>query len=71
MAWVHQNGVIHLDLRPNNIFLNYEWEPVIGRFSSSRATETGLTGTLKAGAPIFMAHELWNERRDVAGASEC
>ncbi|TFK53067.1 kinase-like protein, partial [Heliocybe sulcata] len=41
LHWLHQNGVIHHDLKPGNIFINHRGNCVIGDFGASRLIVAG------------------------------
>jgi serine/threonine protein kinase len=61
MASLHARGVLYRDLKPDNIFLNQEFEPVIGDFGISRYCANDLNHTRNTGTPLFMAPECWEE----------
>ena len=56
MAYVHSKNVLHRDLKPDNIFLNEYFEPVVGDFFCSRFEDVDMT--MYVGSPLFMAPEL-------------
>ena len=66
----HENGVIHRDLKPNNIFLRADYRtPVVGDFGLCLLTELDerLTETTEAvGARLYMAPELEDGRYEDA-----
>jgi serine/threonine protein kinase len=61
MAQIHSHGAIHRDLKPDNIFLDENFEIRIADFGFSRFTESRLKLTMAVGTPLFMAPELYSE----------
>ena len=43
MAYVHSKGILHRDLKPANVFVNDQFEPVIGDFGLARMVDLGMT----------------------------
>ena len=37
----HKNGVVHGDIKPSNLFLQYDGRAVIGDFGSARVVKEG------------------------------
>jgi serine/threonine protein kinase len=58
MAYCHSKGILHRDLKPDNIFLNSEYEPVLADFGISRHCVSSLEMTGSIGTPLFMSPEL-------------
>ena len=56
MMYLHSRGIVHRDLKPGNVFLNDEFEPVIGDFGLSRMCNLQMTES--RGSPLWMAPEL-------------
>jgi serine/threonine protein kinase len=74
VAYSHANGVIHRDVKPANIVLNYQGQPVLTDFDIADvkfATSMSTTVEGGLGTPVFAAPEqledadLANERSDV------
>ena len=64
MAYVHQNDIIHRDLKTENVMLDDKFYPKIADFGLSKIFEEGTQGqinnTRQIGTPIYMAPELIN-----------
>ena len=59
LAYAHKNGVIHRDLKPDNILFDENGDPFISDFGVAKLTETaiGLTGSGIVGTPAYMSPE--------------
>jgi len=56
MNYLHQRNITHRDLKPDNILLNANFEPVIADFASSKITDTS-TATRGLRSILFTAPE--------------
>ncbi|KAK8891394.1 hypothetical protein M9Y10_028602 [Tritrichomonas musculus] len=62
MSYIHSKNIIHRDFKPENIFLNKDYEVCIADFGLSRAVceNVYLTrGTL--GSPVYMAPDIYGD----------
>lgn len=50
--------MIHLDVKPVNVLLGGEFEPILADFGSARLTERGTGVVTTAGSPAFRAPEV-------------
>jgi serine/threonine protein kinase len=69
MEHIHKKGFAHRDLKPGNVFLDENYEPVIGDFGAATDFRGGQSAegagpTMYIGTPLHMAPEAWVDDSD-------
>ncbi|XP_044462517.1 systemin receptor SR160-like isoform X2 [Mangifera indica] len=73
LQYLHANNIIHRDMRPNNILVTHDYEPLLGDFGLARTTQcgdtdnsdTGVVGTLGYLAPEYAECGRVSKKTDV------
>jgi serine/threonine protein kinase len=62
MDYLHLQGIMHRDLKPDNVFLDKRLEPVVGDFGTARSVNRSKEGVMTmTGTPLYMAPECVSE----------
>lgn len=60
MSFLHKNGIIHKDLKPDNILLDKKFYPHVSDFGMAKLTSNSQNAkAMNGGTPIFMAPEIY------------
>jgi hypothetical protein len=59
LAFAHEHGVIHRDVKPSNVIINEEGEALLTDFGLARVVEghSSLTGSMLMGTPAYVSPE--------------
>ena len=64
MSYVHSKNVIHRDLKPANIYLDENFNVIIGDFGLSRVPDPSNQHTKNIGTPLYTAPEIFSSVSD-------
>eukprot|EP00122_Pirum_gemmata_P001697 Pgem_evm1s1530 len=55
---IHEHNIVHNDIKPENVFLNDNLQPIIGDFDDAKEFNTGVTQTLPYASFRYIAPEI-------------
>lgn len=67
MRYLHEKGILHRDLKPQNVLIDHDYYPRVCDFGLSKCFSQGLTPTMQMtmtgsiGTPLYMAPELFDD----------
>ena len=59
ISYLHQNKILHRDIKPQNLLVNREWKCKVADFGISTTKDASSHTVI--GTPIYMAPEIFNE----------
>ena len=62
LNYLHENNIIHRDLKNANIFLNKDGTVKIGDLNVSKITKKNEMATTQTGTPYYVAPEIWRNK---------
>lgn len=67
LRYLHEQGILHYDIKPQNILIDKDFYPHVCDFGLSKCFSTALTNSMKlsmsgnVGTPLYMAPELYED----------